>query len=850
VKVVADEEEVFEDVDSRKEKILARKQQERNASRDSRFPSAFNDYHKDVGKRSKRPELFSQPTAAAGDEDVDCADYDDDTFLTAEERKARLLASKKASRQAATSSAKVSEFAREYTASRSPRSKEREQLQAIKQTDAGNEMVELFEGDDDTFLTEEERRARILQKKQADRKAVQQQAAQVTDFDKEYGRSRSPRNSNARVDEQAPKSSAPKSSAPKSSENAAGFAYDPDYDDDTFLTADERKARILAKTKEQRDNVKPKSDFDMAYTRTRSPRSSRPQAAGSIMQSNLLDKDVVTSGNDSHQAVDPMAGMLDDDTFLSAEERKAKILAAKQAEAEAAKGGKPYDGMYENEYRAYQRKTSPRGRQRQPEPVLDLECDDDTFVSIEQRKQEALAVNRSTPNRLTPLERRRYRETGQLPTTADDLDGDGQLHEYELEFHRHSLRNRKPVVKQADKAAAQQPVPVPDTVSADLDLSDDSFLTTEDRKAKIMAEMKASRTAGYLNHDLDGDGSVSQYEEEFAGHMGRKNRQQGRGFHSQRPLSPRNRSSSPQRPANSASPAEPVSEGKTAEAVDPMAGMLDDDTFLSAEERKAKILAAKQAEAEAAKGGKPYDGMYENEYRAYQRKTSPRSRPCSPPQNGQAASPKDEVPPLDFQGLGPGFDSRRGSARSPRSTSPTPREQDNDIVQEEIRRAKYLAARETASTTAEIPKSAPSATEDSGVLEEKRRAKHLAAREMVKQQEFMSTKADVQSNEQQQQQQQQRQQQQRIEEQRRQEDARRSLDAQRRQENEVSRTLQPYSTRRTAEGAYTGYRHESPRDAAPGEAPARYPVVPSITTQHRVDTAGRLMTTPRTFNVT
>ena len=67
---------------------------------------------------------------------------------------------------------------------------------------------------------------------------------------------------------------------------------------------------------------------------------------------------------------------------------------------------------------------------------------------------------------------------------------------YELEFHRHSLRNRKPVVKQADKAAAQQPVPVPDTVSADLDLSDDSFLTTEDRKAKIMAEVAHKEERG------------------------------------------------------------------------------------------------------------------------------------------------------------------------------------------------------------------------------------------------------------------------------------------------------------------------------------------------------------------
>merc|ERR1712072_463122 len=84
-----------------------------------------------------------------------------------------------------------------------------------------------------------------------------------------------------------------------------------------------------------------------------------------------------------------------------------------------------------------------------------------------------------------------------------------------------------------------------------------------------------------------------------------------------------------------------------------------------------------------------------------------------------------------------------------------------------------------------------------------------------------------------------------AEEKRRSDDARRKLDAQMREDDAVSRTVVPYVTRRGTEEGYSGfssephyhettpgYSHETPRPAAPGEAPAVYPVVPSIVTQH------------------
>ena len=39
---------------------------------------------------------------------------------------------------------------------------------------------------------------------------------------------------------------------------------------------------------------------------------------------------------------------------------------------------------------------------------------------------------------------------------------------------------------------------------------DDAFLTADERKAKILAAKKAGRRGKYDQHDLDGDGKVSE----------------------------------------------------------------------------------------------------------------------------------------------------------------------------------------------------------------------------------------------------------------------------------------------------------------------------------------------------
>jgi hypothetical protein len=56
------------------------------------------------------------------------------------------------------------------------------------------------------------------------------------------------------------------------------------------------------------------------------------------------------------------------------------------------------------------------------------------------------------------------------------------------------------------------------------------------------------------------------------------------------------------------------------------------------------------------------------------------------------------------------------------------------------------------------------------------------------------------------------------------------------------------AVRREIDGAYSGYRHESPRETPLGEAPPRTPMMPMATSTSRLDPSGHLDVKVREFS--
>jgi len=284
-------------------------------------------------------------------------------------------------------------------------------------------------------------------------------------------------------------------------------------------------------------------------------------------------------------------------------------------------------------------------------------------------------------------------------------------------------------------------------------------------------------------------GPTSEYEQHYHEYKtGQATKVKGGGFNSQRPMSPRRsaRSRSPVSPARPEVPAVPI----PAPAED--------------------VRQEEQEEAEYPMS------EYEQHYQAHK--------------ESKAASA--------VKVRGGGFNSQR--PMSPRSRRP--REASQPLPEAEDPEADYL-------------KQIPDAQAE--YKEEYRRAKHLAALKEVERMELRNAQAEeVQAREAYYQEQERaaaqaaaaRDAEQRAaQKHREQEDAQRALEAKRRMDHEASRSAQPVVVRRTVDGGYQGYRHESGRHAAPGEAPARTPVMPMITSQQRIDQSGCLAVKTRTF---